>query len=94
MTSLAIKHFQQDIINYVNSVKLPMECKRLVLAEVLKQVESVAEDEINHQIQEERHREEMEKIREDMQACLIKPGLKNTAEEIPAEGKEEDNGSV
>lgn len=46
MSSIEVREFQQSIINFVNSSTLPAEVKRLSLAEVLRQCETAAIEEI------------------------------------------------
>ena len=58
MNSLEIKRMEQTIIQYVNSVQLPMECKRLVLREILAQVESASDTEIGEQLSAEKSEKE------------------------------------
>ncbi len=49
MDDLKIRLFRQDIINYINSVEIPIEIKRLVLAEVYSQVAQESEKVIEAQ---------------------------------------------
>lgn len=60
MNSLEIKRMEQTIIQYVNSVQLPAECKRLVLREILAQVESASDTEIGEQLSAEKSEKEEE----------------------------------
>lgn len=53
MNSLSIRRMEQDLINYLNSVPLPMECKRLALEEILGQVRKQCEMEIAEETQAE-----------------------------------------
>lgn len=46
MSSLAIRETRENIINYLNKLPLPMEAKRLVVKEILGQLESASEQEI------------------------------------------------
>ena len=46
MSSLAIREARENIINYLNKLSLPMEAKRLVVKEILGQLESASEQEI------------------------------------------------
>ena len=50
MSSLAIREVRENIINYLNKISLPMEAKRLVVKEILGQLESASEQEIIAQI--------------------------------------------
>lgn len=46
MSSLSIREARENIINYLNKISLPMEAKRLVVKEILGQLESASEQEI------------------------------------------------
>ena len=50
MSSLAIREARESIINYLNKLSLPMEAKRLVVKEILGQLENASEQEIIAQI--------------------------------------------
>lgn len=50
MSSLAIREARENIINYLNKLPLPAEAKRLVVKEILGQLESASEQEIIAQI--------------------------------------------
>lgn len=49
--NLQIREFEQNIINYINQVNLPIEVKRLAIKDVFYQVDKMAEDAINLEIQ-------------------------------------------
>ena len=55
---LKIRLFRQDIINYINSVDLPIEVKRLVVSEVLEQITTESEKEIHKQYEAQKGVEE------------------------------------
>ena len=57
MEDLKIRLFRQDLINYINSVELPMEVKRLVLSEVLSQVTNETEKVLQYQLEESKKEE-------------------------------------
>lgn len=50
MSSLAIREARENIINYLNKLPLPTEAKRLVVKEILGQLEQASEQEIAMQI--------------------------------------------
>ena len=52
MGNLEIREFSQAIINFVNSSQLPMEVKRLALADILHQLDSAASEIIRSEIEE------------------------------------------
>lgn len=52
MSNLEIREFSQAIINFVNSSQLPMEVKRLALADILHQLDSAASEIIRSEIEE------------------------------------------
>ena len=52
MSSLEIREARENIINYLNNSSLATEAKRLVVLEILGQLESVAEQEILLQLKE------------------------------------------
>lgn len=52
MSSLSIREAKENIVKYINDLSFPMEVKRLMLKEVLNQVEEVTNQEIVLQIKE------------------------------------------
>lgn len=58
---LEIRKFQASLVAHINHNKLPMEIKRLVLAEVYKKVSDMADDVIDEQRQAETEKKEMKK---------------------------------
>ena len=50
MSNLEIREFSQAIINFVNGSQLPIEVKRLALADILRQVDSAASEIIRSEI--------------------------------------------
>ena len=50
MSSLEIREARENIINYLNKLPLPTEAKRLVVKEILGQLEFASEQEIIAQI--------------------------------------------
>lgn len=48
--NLKIRDFQQKLINFINSVELDIEIKRLVLAGILSQIETASNMAINNEI--------------------------------------------
>lgn len=48
-TNLQIREFSQNIINYINSVDIPMEVKRLVIKDIYTQIEIEASKVINRE---------------------------------------------
>ena len=58
MDDLKIRLFKNDIINYINSVDLPMEVKRLVLVDIYNQVSTQAETVIKAQLEEHKKGEQ------------------------------------
>ena len=52
MGNLEIREFSQAIINFVNSSALPVEVKRLALADILHQLDSAANTAIQVEIAE------------------------------------------
>lgn len=59
MGNLEIREFSQAIINFINSSSLPVEVKRLALADILHQLDSAANTAIQGEIVE-RDRKEKE----------------------------------
>lgn len=66
MSSLAIREARENIINYLNKLPLPMEAKRLVVKEILGQLESASEQEIIAQIRARDAAKEAEKNKEEV----------------------------
>ena len=66
MSSLAIREARESIINYLNKLSLPMEAKRLVVKEILGQLESASEQEIIAQIRARDAAKEAEKNKEEV----------------------------
>ena len=60
MMDLQIREFENTIINFCNNSVLPVEVKKLVIADILKQLEKESDRIINLEI-EERNRKEKEK---------------------------------
>ena len=52
MDSLSIREAREDIINYLNTLSLPLEVKRLVVKEILGQLDFASEQEIEMQIKQ------------------------------------------
>ena len=52
MDSLSIREAREDIINYLNTLPLPLEVKRLVVKEILGQLDFASEQEIGMQIKQ------------------------------------------
>lgn len=52
MSNLEIREFSQAIINFVNGSQLPIEVKRLALADILRQVDSAASEIIRSEIED------------------------------------------
>ncbi len=50
--NIALRQFQESMVNLVNSAKLPTEAKRLVVCEVLHKLEVQADIEITRELQE------------------------------------------
>ena len=50
--NLALRAFQEDMVNLINSAQLPTEAKRLVVSEVLHKLEVQAEKEIVFELQQ------------------------------------------
>lgn len=65
MSSLAIREVRENIINYLNKISLPMEAKRLVVKEILGQLESASEQEILLQLKEREKVKKEEKEEEE-----------------------------
>ena len=63
MDSLKIAEFKKAIIDFTNQTQLPLEVKRLVFSEILKQLEVAANEEIK--IQAETRKETKEKESEE-----------------------------
>lgn len=47
-----LRHFQENMVDLINSAQLPTEAKRLVVCEVLHKLEVQANKEIAYEIQE------------------------------------------
>lgn len=50
--NLALRAFQENMVNLINSAQLPTEAKRLVVSEVLHKLEVQAEKEIVFELQQ------------------------------------------
>lgn len=50
MDSFTIKEFENALINVTNQAPLPTEVKRLVFADLLRQLEVVVNEEVNEQM--------------------------------------------
>ncbi len=56
--NIALRQFQEGMVNLVNSAKLPTEAKRLVVCEVLHKLEVQADMEIAKELYERSNQEE------------------------------------
>ena len=67
MKNLEIREFSQAIINFVNQSTLPMEVKRLVLKDIMAQIETETNKVLTEEIRyrEETHREADETEKEE-----------------------------
>lgn len=65
MNSLDFREVRANIISYLNSLPVPMELKRLIVTEVLNEIEKICEKEINEQLKarEESKPVESEKVK-------------------------------
>lgn len=52
-----IREFRNSIVQYVNSVDLPIEVKNIVLFGICKEIEIVANDIVQKEMQEEKAKE-------------------------------------
>lgn len=48
--NLMIRQFREHMIQEINASQLPIEAKRLVLAEIMKQIEAVADNVIKQEL--------------------------------------------
>ena len=56
--NIALRQFQEGMVNLVNSAKLPTEAKRLVVCDVLHKLEVQADMEIAKELYERSNQEE------------------------------------
>ena len=63
MNSLEIREAKMKLIDMVNSIRLPLEVKRMMVREIMAELESAAEREINAYLSE---RESAEKDKHDV----------------------------
>ena len=56
--NIAIRQFEQSLIETINQNNLPIEIKRLAMLDVMRQVQSAADDFIQNAIVEENKEEE------------------------------------
>jgi len=52
MTNLEIRDFRNGLAKYINSVDLPVEIKSMVLSEMARQAEQIANAEIQKELQQ------------------------------------------
>lgn len=57
MDSLKIKEFEKSIIDLINQTPFPLEVKRLVFADLLRQLETATNEEVQIQIRKENENE-------------------------------------
>jgi len=55
--NIALRAFQENMVNLINSAQLPTEAKRLVVSEVLHKLEVQAEKEIVLELQQKKELE-------------------------------------
>ena len=58
--NLALRKFEENMVNLINSAQLPTEAKRLVVHEVLTKLEIQAEKDIIAEIQAQKEEKESE----------------------------------
>ena len=58
--NLAIRRFEESMVNLINSTHLPIEVKRLAVHEVLTKIEAQAEKEIIAELQAQKEEKESE----------------------------------
>lgn len=58
--NLALRRFEENMVNLINSTPLPTEAKRLVVHEVLTKLEVQAEKEIIAELQAQKEEKESE----------------------------------
>lgn len=59
--NIPLRQFQENLVNLINSTRLPTEAKRLVVCEVLHKLEVQADKEIAYEMQEQSKQEETQK---------------------------------
>lgn len=59
--NLQIREFEQNIINFINQSPLPIEVKRLVMKDIFYQVDKMADEAINQEIQRIKMEQESQK---------------------------------
>lgn len=59
--NFTIRKFYNDVINVINQHDLPIEIKRLCLAEIMQELSMVAEKQIQEEIRQEREMQEENK---------------------------------
>lgn len=62
--NLEIRRFEQNLIRMINESELPIEAKRLVMKDVLHQVESVADDQVKKEHEAQKDAENNESVEE------------------------------
>jgi hypothetical protein len=71
VNSLTIKEFEKSLITFTNQAPLPTEVKRLVFADILRQLEIAVNEEVNEQMilrqAEEKENEENELHKDNME---------------------------
>ena len=65
MEDLKIRLFRQDLVQYINSVDLPMEVKRLVLKDVYNEVSDVTETIIKSELDKQKAESNKEEVSAD-----------------------------
>ena len=59
--NLAIRKFEEDLVNLYNSSNIPAEAKRFVLIEILRKAEEVSKNAIQEELRELKKESEVEK---------------------------------
>lgn len=67
MQNLEIREFSQEIINHINASSLPAEVKRLVLTDILHQLDGAVTAILQNEIAERDHREKEEAEKEEQE---------------------------
>lgn len=59
--NLAIREFEQTIINFINQSPIPIETKRLVIKDIFYQIEKASDEVIKQEIQIKKEQENKDK---------------------------------
>lgn len=83
---IEIRQFRKALVDYINSVCLPMEVKRLVVVDILTELTKVSDEVVTELLQKRQQEEEIRKQQANQQSAEIV--------DFEPQKEEKDNGTI